>query len=119
MVATARHGVTLDVPVRRLDDYIRNNISSPEYIRLIKTDVEGFECPILKGLERFFEESSHRPLIVCEIRPWEVKKFGFTIGDFDRYMKRSGYDSYDMVEQNRRIDLAQLVDMEDLLFRAS
>ena len=73
LVPTAQHGVTVNVPVKRLDDYIRNNISSPEHIRLIKIDVEGFEFPVLKGLERFFVESSYRPLIVCEIKPWEVE----------------------------------------------
>jgi hypothetical protein len=34
-------------------------------------------------------------------------------------MRALGYYSYDMVDQNKRLDLAQLTDMEVLLFRAS
>jgi FkbM family methyltransferase len=118
LVPGERTGVTVQVPVRRLDDYIRDHVSSPERIKLIKIDVEGFEFPVLRGLERFLAGSSHRPLIVCEIKPWEVERLGFAIGDFDRYMKSFGYDSYDMVSQNRRIDLSKLADMEVVQFRA-
>lgn len=112
-------GVTVNVPVKRLDDYIRDHVSSPERVKLIKIDVEGFEFLVLKGLERFLAGSKYRPLIVCEIKPWEVKKLGFTISDFEQYMKSFGYRSYDMVEQSKRIELSQLNDMEVLLFRAS
>jgi len=109
--------VTEGVPVKRLDDYIRSKISSPERIKLIKIDVEGFEFRVLRGLERFLAES-HRPLIVCEIKPWEIEKLGFSIGSFERYMKSFGYDSYDMVSQSKRIDLARLTDIEVVLFKA-
>jgi FkbM family methyltransferase len=118
LVPGNQSSVTENVPVRRLDGYIRSNIASPERIKLIKIDVEGFEFPVLKGLERFLVGESHRPLIVCEIKPWEVQKFGHSIGDFTQYMKNFGYDSYDMVSQNKRIDLARLTDMEVVLFRA-
>jgi hypothetical protein len=72
---------------------------------------------VLRGLERFLAGESHRPVIVCEIKPWEVEKLGFAIGDLVQYMKSFGYDSYDMVSQNKRIDLAQLTDIEVVLFR--
>jgi FkbM family methyltransferase len=119
LIPGEQHGVTVNVPVKRLDDYIRSHILSPERIKLIKIDVEGFEFLVLRGLEGFLATASHRPLIVCEIKPWEVKKLGFTIGDFEQYMRALGYYSYDMVDQNKRLDLAQLTDMEVLLFRAS
>jgi FkbM family methyltransferase len=117
LVPGKKCGVTENVPVKRLDDYIRSNVSSPERIKLIKIDVEGFEFPVLRGLERFLAGESHRPVIVCEIKPWEVEKLGFAIGDLVQYMKSFGYDSYDMVSQNKRIDLAQLTDIEVVLFR--
>ncbi len=45
---------TLKVPVVRLDDYIeRHKIERPA---LIKIDAEGFELPILMGLESFFND---------------------------------------------------------------
>lgn len=110
---------TQNVPVKRLDDYIRDCISSPRRIKLIKIDVEGFEFFVLKGLQRFFAETDCRPLIVCELKPWELKKLGYTIADFDGYMKKFGYSSYDMVDQEKPLELAKLTDMEVVLFRAS
>ena len=118
LVPGKQRGVTENVPVRRLDDYIRTDVQSPERIRLIKIDVEGFEFPVLKGLQRFLAGSTCRPLIVCEIKPWEVEKLGFSMGDFEGYMKSFGYGSYDMVNQNQRIDLARLTDFAVVLFRA-
>jgi hypothetical protein len=105
------------VPVKRLDDYILDNISSPERIKLVKIDVEGFEFLVLKGLGRFFAKSRSRPLIVCEIKPWEIKALGYTMRDFEQYMKSFGYCSYDMVQHDKPVNLSQLEDMEVVLFR--
>ena len=44
---------SIQVPVRRLDDYILANISSPERIKAIKIDVEGFEFSVLRGCRSF------------------------------------------------------------------
>ena len=87
-------------------------------IKLIKIDVEGFEFSVLRGLERFFAETACRPLIVCEIKPWQVTKLGYTMREFDQYMKRFGYRSYDMLDQAKPVDLPALRDLEVLLFRA-
>ncbi|MDE3198390.1 MAG: FkbM family methyltransferase [Acidobacteriota bacterium] len=106
---------TKQVPVRRLDEYAATQISSPERIRLIKIDVEGFEFPVLQGFEGFLK--SHQPQIVCEIKPWELKKLGATIGEFDRFMKSFGYRSYVITQMDTPIDLAKLDDMEVVVFR--
>ncbi len=111
-------GVRSTVPVKRLDDYIRENIPEPERIKLIKIDVEGFEFMVLKGLERFLTGSSHRPPIVCEIKPWALRKLGFDVADFEAYMKEFGYESLDPVDTRRRISIRELTDMETLLFEA-
>lgn len=110
---------TRQVPVWRLDDYILERISAPERIRIIKIDVEGFEFPVLKGLERFFSTTGLRPLIVCEIKPWEIQNIGHTMTEFDDYMRKFGYKPYDMVGESRVIDLKTLRDLETVLFRAS
>ena len=106
------------VPVRRLDNYIHDTISSPQRIKLIKIDVEGFEFSVLRGLERFFAETAWRPLIVCEIKPWQVTKLGYTMQEFDQYLKRFGYRCYDMLDQDNPVELPALRDIEVLLFRA-
>jgi FkbM family methyltransferase len=107
-----------EVPVWRLDDYIAENIATPERIGFIKIDVEGFEFPVLQGLDRFFAKSNTRPLIVCEIKPWTIQRMGHTMQDFDRMMKQFGYGAYDMVQETKSVDLTALPDMETVLFRA-
>jgi FkbM family methyltransferase len=62
---------TIQVPVKRLDDYIFANIPSPERIKVVKIDVEGFELPVLRGMEQFFARTRYRPHLVCEIKPWD------------------------------------------------
>jgi FkbM family methyltransferase len=108
---------TRQVPVIRLDEYITENISSPEKISFIKIDVEGFEFSVLRGLEQFFANGALRPLIVCEIKPWEISKLGYTMKDFDAYMKRFRYQSCNMLRENIPVALTGLQDMETVLFR--
>jgi FkbM family methyltransferase len=104
------------VPVRRLDEYIATTISSPARIKLIKIDVEGFEYTLLKGLEGFL--SRFQPRIVCEIKPWELKKLGATIEDFDNYMKKFGYRACLIGDENKPIDLRQMTEMDTVVFSA-
>jgi FkbM family methyltransferase len=108
----------VQVPVMCLDDYVSVNICRSERIKVIKIDVEGFEFPVLLGAEKFLARSACRPLIVCEIKPYELRKCGFTIEMFDRYMKKFGYHAYDSVRCNKRLDLCSLVGMEVVLFAA-
>jgi FkbM family methyltransferase len=109
---------TLGVPVIRLDDYISLHISQPERIKMIKIDVEGFEFPVLLGAEKFFANTSFRPQILCELKPYEIAKCGFTLEDLRQYMKRFGYGAYDSVQHKKVIDLLALTEMEVLLFKA-
>jgi FkbM family methyltransferase len=109
---------TLNVPVKRLDSYIQEKIPQPETIRLIKIDVEGFEFAVLRGLERFFSETKYRPAMICEIKPWEVKNLGYTLQDFVSYMEKFGYRSYELAQDNAEVNLTQLTDMTNVVFRA-
>ncbi len=106
------------VPVRRLDRYISATIRRPERIRLIKVDVEGFEFPVLLGLSEFFEGTPFRPLIVCEIKPWELPKLNYTVDQFDSYMKRYSYQAFSMVNRWRKVDFAKRAEFQQVLFRA-
>src|SRR5262249_38228172 len=81
------------VCVRRLDDYLlEQNIA---VIGLIKIDVEGFEFPVLRGTQRFFEETGQRPPIICEIAPKAYSRLGTSVASLELFMKRLGYASYD------------------------
>lgn len=105
------------VPVKRLDDYIATNISSPEKIRVIKLDVQGFEYLVLRGLEKFFSGTTLRPVIACDMKPWEIRNIGHTLEDFDRYMTSFGYRAFDIVRENVPIDLRSLTDWRAVVFK--
>lgn len=107
------------VPVRRLDNYISENIGSPERIKFIKIDVQGFEFPVLKGLKQFFVKTGLRPPIACDMKPWEFPNLGLTLEDFDRYMKSLNYVAYDQVRENTVIDIRTVTDWQAVLFRAA
>jgi FkbM family methyltransferase len=105
---------TLDVPVMRLDSYLRErNIGR---VSLIKIDTEGFEFPVLKGLQSFFETSTHRPAIICEIAPRAYSLTGSTLADFAAYMRRCGYAACDLVDAKTPIDICETQHVEDVLF---
>ncbi len=117
LVPGKNYAETIQVPVMRLDQYIGANIPKPEKITLIKIDVEGYEFPVLKGLSKFFETSKHRPLIVCEIKPWELKKLGASLSEFDSFMRRYGYRAHVIPDDHAPINMTSLTDMEVLVFR--
>ena len=104
--------VSREFPVWRLDEYIARKIATPSRIRLIKIDVEGFEYSLLKGLERFLADSSCNPTIVCEVKPWELVHLGATVAEFERYMKKFGYRTYMITDDDTPIELSDLKDME-------
>jgi FkbM family methyltransferase len=109
--------VTREVPVRRLDDYIFSNISAPERIKVIKIDVEGFEFPVLLGLERFLQK--YHPLIVCEFKPWELPKLGYTVEQFEQYMHECSYEAYDIIDTQTKVSMRSSPDFQILLFKVT
>lgn len=108
-------GVTYEVPVTRLDSYIIDNISSPGAIKIIKIDVEGFEFPVLLGLENFLEK--HKPIIICEYKPWELSKLGLSSKQLKDYMKKLSYQAYDINNEANEFDIEHLKGLEVLLFK--
>lgn len=107
-----------EVRVVRLDDYLTTAIPDPARIRLIKIDVEGFEGPVLLGLERFFADPKHRPFLVVEFQPWAASKSGCALDDLAAFMEGFGYGAYDMFWQHRSVRLADLRDLSVVLFRS-
>jgi FkbM family methyltransferase len=118
LVSGKNHPDARQVPVKRLDDYIAANVRSPEKIRIIKLDVQGFEYLVLRGLERFFSGTTLRPIIACDMKPWEMRNIGYTLDDFDKYMKSFGYHAFDIVRENVPVDICSLTDWRAVVFRA-
>jgi FkbM family methyltransferase len=59
----------LFVPSVDLDNYL-----PVESVDLIKMDIEAHEPMALRGMQRVIE--NNRPLIICEVNPWALKKNG-------------------------------------------
>jgi hypothetical protein len=89
-----------------------------KYISIPMNSVEGFEFPVLLGLERFFTQTKCRPMIVCEIKPWELPNLGYSLMDFENFMQKYGYEAYEMMHEYKKVDLRCLSDMEVVLFKS-
>jgi FkbM family methyltransferase len=106
---------TLDVPLIRLDSYIEKwNIAR---VALIKIDTEGFELPVLDGLQGLFERGQ-RPAIVCEIAPRAYPLIGRTVGDLEKWMSLYGYKARDIIDGRTQVTLTVLKHVTDVLFLA-
>ncbi len=107
---------TLNVPVVRLDSYFAER--KINRISLLKIDAEGFELPVLKGLQHFLEGSKQRPAIICEIAPRAYSLMGRTISELSEYMAAYGYSAYDLIDGKTPINLSSIQHVEDVLFAA-
>jgi len=107
---------TLDVPVVRLDDYIAEKKITR--VSLIKIDAEGFEMPVLRGLEGYFLLTRERPPIICEIAPRAYSLLGKSLADLENYMGQFGYSARDLVDGRTPVNLRQIKQVEDVLFLA-
>jgi len=107
---------TIDVPVVRLDSYLKQN--QIERVALIKIDAEGFELPILRGLRNYFESCRHRPAIICEIAPRAYPLMGRSVSELAGFMAEFGYTARDLVDGVTPVDLGAIEHVEDVLFLA-
>src|SRR3989344_4118176 len=90
---------TLEVPILRLDDYVKEQ--NLRNVRLLKIDVDGFEFPLLKGAESFLREQS--PLIICEISHPVYSMLNSTVDDLLDYMARLSYFPFDTVNLKKQL----------------
>jgi len=107
----------IEVPVVRLDAYIERH--KIDHIALIKIDAEGFELPILKGLQGYLEASGKRPPIICEIAPRAYSLLGRKIDDLAAFVGACGYEARDLIDCAMPVDLRKLSQVEDVLFVAA
>jgi len=105
---------SLEVPVVRLDSYIEQR--GLDHVGLIKIDAEGFEFPALRGLQGYFERTSHRPAIICEIAPRAYPLMGKRLPDLADYMSDYGYAAYDLIDGSTPVELSEIEHVEDVLF---
>ncbi len=108
---------TIEVPIKRLDDYIKER--NLKKISLIKIDVEGFEFPVLKGLENYFKTIQDRPVIVCEIVPTAYPASGKSRLQLVEYMKSYGYWAYNIMNLKLKVDITKFKEGTNAVFKTS
>jgi FkbM family methyltransferase len=95
----------------RLDTYLKAHDLTPA---LVKIDVEGFELPVLRGLEGHIR-AGHHPLIVCEIAPTAYPRIGSTIEELVEWLKDHLYVARDVIGLDP-IDIRSVSDTRDVVF---
>jgi FkbM family methyltransferase len=108
---------TLEVPVIRLDTYIAARRIAR--VALIKIDAEGFELPILQGLQGYLASTTHRPAIICEIAPRAYPLMGKKLSDLKDYMGKFGYTAHDLIDGVTPVDISAIKHVDDVLFLAA
>jgi FkbM family methyltransferase len=84
---TARHVVR----VARGDDVLPADLSGPA---MLKIDVEGFECHVLRGLPRTL--SRVRPVVLAEALPGHLERAGASLKEMLDLLEGHGYRTYDI-----------------------
>jgi FkbM family methyltransferase len=66
---------------------------SDRKVQLVKLDVDGFECDVLRGATSLLREM--RPIFVMEIAPYVLEERGSTLEEFLSFFTQDGYSLYD------------------------
>jgi len=105
--------------MRRFDKYAEEK--SLKNIKLIKIDVEGYEFPVLKGCRNYFENTSNKPVIICEIFPRGYPCRGATITEVLEYMRQYGYKTYNICHHQEEIDITKVAKewKDSIIFKPS
>ncbi len=103
----------VDVKVRRLDNYLREK--GIEKVDFLKIDTEGYEFPVLIGFSDYLKSGYWKPIILSEVWPDAYPRLGFTLSQFNEYMKGFGFDAY-AVPSFRKMDITKLNERINVLF---
>ncbi len=76
-------------------------------VALIKVDVEGLDYAVLQGAQQLLRE--HHPALHVEAASFQLARFGATLTDLDRLLRRHGYRQYvNLAQRNAASDVAAL-----------
>gem|GEM_PF-695136 len=85
------------VPVARGDDLLPSRLEHPV---VIKVDVEGYECRVIRGLERTIR--CFRPMVLTEALPGFLARAGSSLEELYSLMTQFGYCGYSLQTRRRR-----------------
>lgn len=74
-----------------LDTYIAAH--SIENLRLVKLDVDGHECEVLRGANHTL--STHNPIIIMELAPYALREAGESLEELLRILSEAKYQLYE------------------------
>jgi len=101
----------IEVEVVSLDRYLLSrNIKN---VRLVKIDTEGYEFPVIKGLQEFLRRSETLPVLIVEISPTAYPKLNTSIDELSRLMSGLGYvaSSIDLAHEVQLDKLGKITDV--------
>jgi FkbM family methyltransferase len=107
----------LAIDVIKLTDYLNEN--EVQNIRLIKIDTEGFEFPVMKGLQGYLqkiEDNSLLPIIIIEVAPSAYPKLNSSCAEFAKFMSELGYVPRSIDNVHRVVQVENLDQTIDVLF---
>ena len=86
---------TLGTAAMKLDDYVVTH--SIQRVDLIKLDVDGYECHVLRGAAHILK--THRPVIVMELAPYALREAGESLEELLRILTEADYSLDDEVSR--------------------
>lgn len=96
----------ITVPMISLDDYIEAR--GLERVSLLFIEVEGYELPALKGMQRYLNRTGHRPPIVCTVHPYYYPVNDYTLDDLAAFIEAYGYGAHLVSQPGVDIDVRDL-----------
>lgn len=108
----------VEVPILKIDTFVEQQGSSFP-LRFIKVDVQGYELPVLEGMQRTLE-ANPGAVLALEYAPQEIRELGFQPEELLNWLAARQYQAYSLAKDGAlaAIDAArpETRPYEDLLF---
>jgi FkbM family methyltransferase len=100
---------SVTTPILRIDTFIGKQRSEFP-VRFIKVDVQGYEFPVCKGMERTLTGNPHA-ILALEYMPEAMRELGFHPEDLLIWLRQRDYQAH-ALEKHGRFDQASLIFQE-------
>jgi FkbM family methyltransferase len=109
---------SVQVPMLKIDTFVEQQ--GPSFpLRFIKVDVQGYELPVLKGMQRTLERNPGA-VLALEYAPQEIRELGFEPQELLNWLAARNYQPYSLSKdgsmQPAEADVAGAEPYIDLLF---
>lgn len=82
-----------EVPLMRLDDYIKNHDNLIDSVQLLKIDTQGFEPEVLEGLGEKLELVD---VVITELMFYDFYERSLSFSDIEKYLLKANFQLYDI-----------------------